>query len=238
MISYKKKTGFKQIATDNKIPIYLYPNLTTRSEVKGKDIFPSVDPKSERILVSGPSGAGKSTWVGEYGRLYRKKFPKRPIYVISSITKDASLDRLNPIRIDINFFNDPDVEIDPEETFTKSLVIYDDVDTICDSNLRKAVLAQRDFMLEQSRHYETHMIATTHILMNGQATRRLLNEGSKYVVFPNSNSFQITNFLKRYIGLQQRSIDRFINEDRDSRWKLISRDYPLYVISKKSVYAI
>jgi predicted AAA+ superfamily ATPase len=238
MISFKKKSGGKLIAMDGKIPIYLYQNEIKRSHVKTTNAFPAVDPKSDRILVSGPSGAGKSTWVGEYGRLYRKKFPNRSIFVVSSIEKDESLDRLKPIRIGMDSFGNPDGEIDPESTFTNSLVIFDDVDTICDNALRKEVLALRDFMLEQSRHYNTHLICTTHILMNGQATRRLLNEGSKYVVFPNSNAFQIANFLKRYIGLQTKSIDRFLNSDRESRWKMISRDYPLYVLSKHEIYAV
>lgn len=238
MITFKKKNGTKRIATDGDVPIFLNQNSTQISEVKGKDIFPDVDPKSERILVSGPSGAGKSTWVGRYAAKYKRKFPKRPIYLISSIQSDAVLDRLKPVRVDMEMFDNPDAELDPEESFTKSLVIFDDVDTICDRKLRNSVLALRDFMLEQSRHYQTHLICTTHILMNGQATRRILNEGSKYVLFPNSNSYQITNFLQRYIGLQKRSVDRFLNEDRGSRWKLISRDYPLYVISKHFVYAI
>lgn len=238
MISFKKKSNGKQIATDGKVPIYLYQNEIKRSRVNTTSAFPSVDPKSDRILVSGPSGAGKSTWVGEYGRKYKKKFPKRAVYVISSIANDAVLDKLKPIRIDMEMFSDPEIEIDPEETFTNSMVIFDDVDTICDNVLRKEVLSLRDFMLEQSRHYDTHLICTTHILMNGASTRRLLNEGSKYVVFPNSNAFQISNFLKRYIGLQSASIDRFINSDRESRWKMISRDYPLYVLSKHEIYAI
>jgi hypothetical protein len=135
-------------------------------------------------------------------------------------------------------FSDPEMELDPEETFTESMVIFDDVDTICDNALRKDVLALRDFMLEQSRHYDTHLICTTHILMNGASTRRLLNEGSKYVVFPNSNAYQISNFLKRYIGLQSGSIDKFLNSDRESRWKMISRDYPLYVLSRHEIYAV
>jgi predicted AAA+ superfamily ATPase len=238
MLSYKKKPGSRQIATDGKIPIYLYQNEIKRSRLQTKDAFPTVDPKSDRILVSGPSGAGKSTWVGEYGRRYKKKFPKRPVYVISSVSKDASLDKLKPIRIDMDAFSDPEMELDPEETFTESMVIFDDVDTICDNALRKDVLALRDFMLEQSRHYDTHLICTTHILMNGASTRRLLNEGSKYVVFPNSNAYQISNFLKRYIGLQSGSIDKFLNSDRESRWKMISRDYPLYVLSRHEIYAV
>ena len=238
MISFKKKKGAKRIATDGDVPIFLYPNSTQPSEVKGKNIFPDVDPKSERILVSGPSGAGKSTWVSKYAAKYKKKFPKRPIYLISSRDSDAVLDKLNPIRVDMDMFDDEDDEIDPEESFTKSLVIFDDIDTICDRPLRNSVLALRDFMLEQSRHYKTHLICTTHILMNGQQTRRLLNEGSKYVLFPNSNAHQISNFLQKYIGLQKRSVDRFLTEDRESRWKMISRDYPLYVVSTKSVYAV
>lgn len=238
MITFKKKNGTKRIATDKDVPIFLNQNSTQISEVKGSDIFPDVDPKSERILVSGPSGAGKSTWVSRYAAKYKRKFSKRPIYLISSIASDAVLDKLKPIRVDIDMFYDEEHEIDPEESFTKSLVIFDDVDTICDRKLRNKVLALRDFMLEQSRHYQTHLICTSHILMNGQQTRRLLNEGSKYVLFPNSNAHQISNFLQKYIGLQKRSVDRFLTEDRESRWKLISRDYPLYVISKHFVYAI
>jgi predicted AAA+ superfamily ATPase len=238
MISYKRKEGSIQIASDGKIPIFLDVNQTNKTTVQTTDAFPSVQENNDRILISGPSGAGKSTWVGNYIKLYKKKYPKRKVYLISSILQDDVIDKYKVIRIPLDLFIDEENEIDPEDTFTNSLVIFDDVDTICDNMLRKTIISLRDFMLEQSRHYDTHLLCTTHILMNGKETRRLLNEGSKYVLFPNSNTYQITNFLRKYIGLQQKSIDRFVNTDRSSRWKMISRDYPLYVVGKHEVYPI
>lgn len=121
--------------------------------------------------------------------------------------------------------------------FRNTFVLFDDVDTLQDSDIGKRVLDFRNFLLEQHRHFNIYLVCTTHILMNYQATKRLLNEAQKVVVFPKSgNVSQINQFLTRYVGFDKNAISEFINTDPTSRWKMVYKCYPNYVLSQHLVY--
>lgn len=117
--------------------------------------------------------------------------------------------------------------------FEHSLVLFDDVDTLQNDYIGTLVLKFRDFLLEQHRHFHIFLVATTHVLMNYQATKRLLNEAQKVVVFPRSgNVAQVNTFLSRYVGWSKKDIERFYERDPQSRWKLVHKNFPNYVLSQ------
>ena len=63
----------------------------------------------------------------QYVKEYKKLYPKRDVFVISSIEEDKSMDSLKPKRINVlnPDFIDDDIS---SEDFKDSLVIFDDVD--------------------------------------------------------------------------------------------------------------
>ena len=188
----------------------------------------------EKIYISAPSGSGKSTYAGNYIKQYKKMFPDDEIYLFSSIDEDKALDKYKPKRIlfDEDFIEDP---IKPDE-IEHSLCIFDDTDTIREKEIRNSINNLRDWLLEQGRHFNIRMLITSHILMNYQATRRILNEATCVVVFPKSGSgtYHIKQFLKIYCGMDKKQIDKILN--LNSRWVAIYRSYPQYVLYEKGVY--
>jgi len=121
--------------------------------------------------------------------------------------------------------------------YRNTFVLFDDVDTMQDSDMGKKVLDFRNFLLEQHRHFNIYLVCTTHILMNYVATKRLLNEAQKVVVFPKSgNISQVTQFLTRYVGFDKNEVQKFLKSDPSSRWKLVYKCYPNYVMSQHLIY--
>ena len=239
MFSHKRKKGARLVAHDEKEPIYLYEDAEKR-DLAGDDLFPSIPKDYDFVLIGGPSGSGKTVWASRYIKAYKKKYPKRCIYVISSINEDNALDRISGvIRLDLEeCFGDDDYEIEPE-SMQNSLVLFDDVDTLTSKKMRDNVLTFRDFLLEQGRHFNIHLVNTVHILLNYKATRRLLNESTKVIIFPKSGTaYQIKTFLQTYCGFMKEQITEFFKRDKKSRWKMISKTYPIYVMSQHEVYSV
>ena len=69
------------------------------------------DTTKERYIlyITGPSGSGKSTYTRKYLEQYVKKFKSRPIYLLSSLPSDESLDNIKPkrIKLDDSLHRDP-----------------------------------------------------------------------------------------------------------------------------------
>ena len=73
-----------------------------------------------------------------------------------------------------------------EEDNIVSIMLLDDVDTIENSGIRKAIKSFQNNMLECSRHYNTHLVITQHHLMNGWQSKTTLNEANIIVLFMNN----------------------------------------------------
>lgn len=217
---------------------FLYLNDTKgQNEIKIKDgILQPMPNKNvvEKIYITAPSGAGKSTFTGKWIGEYTKMFKDNEIFLFSSINHDRVLDKHDPCRIilDNDLLNDP---IEPEE-LQDSLVIFDDTDTIRDRNMKLFLENLRDHILEVGRHFNIRTLITSHLLSNYSSTRRILNEATGVVVFPKSGSgtYHIKNFLKTYCGFDKEQIKKFVN--LPSRWVMVYRSYPQYVIHEKGAY--
>lgn len=187
----------------------------------------------EKVYVTGISGAGKSHWSSRWLVEYFKMFKDDEYFLISTVDDDKVLDDLNPVRIPLN---DSILEIRPEE-LRNSVVMFDDTDSIRDKPLRKAVGAFRDNLLEIGRHFNTRMLITSHLVFNFHHTRRVLNEATSIVFFPGAGStYQIRRFLKVYAGLDPNQIKKILN--LPSRWVVLHRTYPNFVLYEKGVYML
>ncbi len=190
----------------------------------------------DNLFIAGASGSGKSTYTAKYAEEYQKMFPDNDIFLFSRVTEDEKLDNIeNLTRIVINDELVVD-SINPEE-LSNSLVIFDDIDTIKSGDIKKAIIALRQDILEIGRHPNIYCISTAHMLTNYKETRSLLNESNEVIFFPKSSgSKQIRYFLQSYAGMSVKEINKVF--DLKSRWVMLGKNYPQYILSEKVVYLV
>ena len=189
----------------------------------------------EKIYISGISGSGKSTFASNFIKEYKTVKRKNEFFVISNVDADDVLDKLKPIRIDLE--DEDSLSETRSDDFYDSIVLFDDTDTISNGMVRKFVQHLRDDILECGRHYNTTVVAVSHVLQNYQATRKLLNEATTVVFFPkvgsNNHNYK---FLKQHCLYDENTIRRLLN--LNSRWVALYRTHPNYVIYEKGVFLI
>lgn len=199
------------------------------------DVYPLPSSKRECVYIAGPSGSGKSTFAGQYARLYRNMFPKNKIYIFSRLTEDKALDKIpdvKRVKIDERFL---EVTMEPKD-MENSLVIFDDIDTIREDKIKKAVYALKNDLLETGRHQNVYVVITSHLINNFKQTRTILNESNKIVVFPNTNNYSIKYVAEKYCGMSKKQIVEMMK--LPTRWVCIHKDIPRHIIYQKGIYLL
>lgn len=198
--------------------------------------LPNVDTR-EILSINGPSGSGKSTFAANYVEVYNKLLPQLPIYLFSRKDNDPPLDKLNPIRvpIDENLINNP---IDVLTEFPGgAILIFDDVTTIYDDKLKKAVEKLMMDAMEVGRSAEVYLVITNHLVIPNEKkfARTIMNELQALTIFPKSGSSQqISYALKNYFGFNKQQIEKILN--LPSRWVTVYKTYPQCVVYEKGCY--
>jgi len=189
----------------------------------------------EKVYISGISGSGKSTFAANFIKEYLKIKKKNEFFVISNVAEDEVLDKLKPIRIDLE--DEEALSETRADDFYDSIVLFDDIDTISNSLVRRFVQNLRDTLLEEGRHYNATTVAVSHVLQNYAATRKLLNEATSVVFFPgygsNTHNYR---FLKNHCMYSDDTIRRLLN--LNSRWIALYRTSPNYVIYEKGLFIL
>jgi hypothetical protein len=221
--------------------IYLTPDDNkgdTKIDCKRDErIFPACDKtKRDVFYVAGSSGSGKSTFVAQYIYDYKKMFPRNKVYVFSRLNEDPVFDDLNVVRVPItDDIEDIDLEIDLRD----SLIVFDDIDTIQDKQVREMVYHVLNDALEAGRKLGIYICSTSH-LINGndrKNCRTILNECTSITVFPRSGcTHQISYALKNYFGISNQTLEKIMN--LPSRWVTIFKNYPTTVMHEKGVFLV
>lgn len=211
------------------------------------------------IYVSGPSNSGKSTFVSNFLKMYKEVYPDNPVFIFSAVPTDKAFKWLEEIdekaikklkkdeEYEKQFIRIPlddsflQLIEDGDEWTTDDLyhcaVIFDDIDVIPDRKIRSAVVKLRDQCLQIGRHTATTTICTSHLTCNHNATKVILAESTKIVLFPRSGSVnQIEYCLSKYCGLSKDQIKEFLNVP--SRWCMINKTYPQYIMGKDTCYLV
>jgi predicted AAA+ superfamily ATPase len=92
-------------------------------------LIPTQDKKAREVwYIAGPSGSGKSYIAKGLAQAYHDYFPDRPIYLVSKLSEDSTLDKLKFLeRLDPQkLVEDPISDLD---MLKDSMIIFDDVDT-------------------------------------------------------------------------------------------------------------
>jgi len=136
----------------------------------------SVDKTQERevLYISGMSGAGKSYYCKQYIEKYHKLYPKRPVYVFSSLSQCKTLDKLKYLKrikiMEPEFLNRNLTAHD----FKESLTIFDDIDVINKKIIKMKVYEIMNSILQIGRHTNTTALVTSHNATAGNDTKIIL----------------------------------------------------------------
>jgi hypothetical protein len=200
-------------------------------------LIPNPETERQILYVTGSSGSGKSYFTKKYCQEFVRVFPKRPIYLFSSIGDDTSVDDikgLKRIKLKSQEFFDEEFEIND---FKDCLVIFDDTDCITDKKLRTKVNGILGMILETGRHTNTYCIYTSHIATAGNDTKRILNEAHSITFFPKTAGGRTLKYLcESYLGLDKEEIKAVKN--LPSRWVCVMKTYPKVVISEKDIFLL
>lgn len=199
-------------------------------------LIPNPETERQILYITGSSGSGKSYFTRMYCNEFSKIFPKRPIYLFSSIGDDKSIDAIKALKR-IKFgkeFLEEEFEIND---FKDSLVIFDDTDCITDKKLRIKVNGILGMILETGRHTNTYCIYTSHLACAGVDTKRILNEAHSITFFPATAGGRTLRYLlDNYLGLDKKEILHI--KKLPSRWITVLKTYPKVVVSEKDIFLL
>ena len=191
------------------------------------------------IAVYGPSGVGKSHWVGKFMTEYRHKYKKDcDIYVFSSIIDDPAFVKANPtyIKIDDSVITDP-FSIQEFGLNKHNLVVFDDIESLNELHY-KAISEFRNKALECGRHQNISIVAIHHVIQANTATKKIQNECDISVVFPRCNFASIEKLLRNCYGFGKDDIAYVKELGKRSRYAIIKRSYPSYVLGEHDIRII
>lgn len=240
-----KADGFKIVATcdggDTKIGVVekdAVTNVVTEMKTTMKNQYRlAVDKNTERQIVycTAPSGSGKSYFTKQFIEDYKKAYPKRPVWIFSSLTEDPTLDKIKGLRrlkITEERFMNADLSA---KDFADSLCIFDDIDVISDKHIKHKVMKIFNSIAQIGRHFNVSVVFTSHNATSGQETKNILNESHAIVVFPKTAGNRTLKYLlDQYLGLDKHQIKRVKN--MNSRWVCICKSYPQAIITMDEVY--
>lgn len=201
---------------------------------------PTGDEMIEIDYIYGPNRSGKSFYAARYAQVWSNKFKDWPIYLFSRRETDKVLDdlkNLKRVKIDETLCTEPLTMDD----FEKSLVIFDDTDSIVDDKIKKTIQKLKDDIMETGRQKMIYVINTSHLGMNWKPTRTVLNEANSYTLFPRRGNYE-ANFkiLKDKIGIKPDIIRNIFSKNGISHmgkwgWITIYKDCPQYIIYENGV---
>jgi len=196
------------------------------------------DTNKERFIsyVVGASGSGKSYFASNLAKEYRALYPKNPIYLLSYLLDDSSIDRVKGIkRIPLNDeFLEETLEC---EDLKNCLTIWDDVDCITDKKMKLKLKELLTKILNTGRHTHTSLIYLSHIACNGVETKGILNEAHSITFFNATMGGRTKNYLlNNYLGLNKHQIEAI--DDVEGRAITILKTYPMVMISEKEIQLV
>lgn len=192
--------------------------------------------------IAGPSGSGKSTFVAGLVLRYKKLHADSPVIVFSrsDMRVDPAFAELVPYMsqalIGEELLKTP-VDITKLEPGT--VLIFDDIGTIHDDKLRKAVQKIIMDCAEVGRKFGIYMIVTSHLINPADRNfgRVMMNEMQFLTVFPGGGSAHAIEYvLKKYLGMNAKQIRRVL--DTTSRWVRFHTHAPRWAMEEKAAYIV
>jgi len=189
------------------------------------------DPQKRFIYyIAGASGSGKSYIAKHIAEQYQKQFKGRPVYLVSKLKEDETLDGMAEKPLRLNIEKIMATPLKDLESLRETLIIFDDYDTLTGKEA-KAVQQLIDDICIMGRHTVTSILILSHHLSNYKSTRLCLTEATHFVVYPQSTGAHALNyFLKTYVGMGPKEVQAIKNTG--SRWLCIHKNFPIYYVTE------
>ena len=210
-----------------------------------KPIYDSTKERTNHIVtLFASSGAGKSWMVNDL--LMRNpcvQHHKCPgIFLFSSVGEDDP--SYKPIRkfYQFQFFVKDPKDLDPEDTLIKSyedrsILIFDDINSIADRKIRNRVIHFRETCLEIARHRSLGIISTEHLFHARAKTQKLRNSSAYLCLYPRNSPKPIDHVLEHNFNLNRFERHALITKcKREGRANFLHIDYPGYLVNTKRVH--
>lgn len=214
--------------------LYYEIDLTNQPDSKIKPIHTITGRLS--AYFAGSAGSGKSSMMAEFIKSYKKLYPQRAVYIVSrtNYKQDPAFKDLKMIQLNIT---EPLDFV--KEGFGKCMFVFDDVSTFTDKDMQSNIFSLIKDLLEVARKNEISVLVSNHLINPNEKNlgRVIMNELDLLIIFPRGASrHHICYALSTYFGVTKSIINRICNSD--SRYAIISKTYPNYVLEDKHVYPL
>lgn len=221
------------------------PSECDEIEIGGKvkyQLAPRPLKEKERfvLFVAGESGAGKSHFTRDFAKYYHHMFPDNPIYLISYLEKDETLDEYDQVKRVKAFtvdFLDNCMKIDLED-LRDSLVIFDDIDSIHNKHVKDKIYGFLAKLLRVGRHQNISVIYSGHELYSEHNLKYILNESHTITWFPKFLNFKKSEYLlSEYFGLSKLQKEK-ISNIKDSRFITYMKGSDKIIMSEHDIFIL
>ena len=195
------------------------------------EIEPMMSKDLQTLYVSGPRRCGKSTIIGKI-----LTNTQAPVYCFSASTGDKTIENVigkRFKRVDCETLVDDPITSDQ---FENHVALFDDIDSFDDKEVNKAVIDLHDNLLKCGRHRckLLGVIRTNHAFFEAGKTKQSILHCDAVIAFPHSGGKgALIQFLLRHMHLNKKQIDKIL--DINSRWILLYRNSPTFVLSGKKI---
>lgn len=200
----------------------------------------SANRKNQILTMFGSSGCGKSWKVNDC--LIRNPAVLGnivpAIYIFSSVDEDPSYQSLRELYGPKFMHKDPR-DLEPSDlnvrTYDKkSILIFDDINSIGDKRIRQSVINFRNNLLEIARHKSLVVISTEHLFHNRVHTQKLRNSSAYMCLYPRNSKKALDDVLENAMNMNRyQRADLVKKLVREGRAQFIHMDNPPYIINTK-----
>jgi hypothetical protein len=221
-----------------------------RNEPEIQLIPPCTTDQRTAMYITGSSGSYKSTHASRFSVEWLACHPHGRIFLFSQKKSDKAYDsKIRPyvegngglIRVPINASflqkiqsSDDTSVLDP---YSHSLLIFDDIESILDPDLSRAIFHFKDLALNMGRSVGIDVISILHKALSGKLSKVEFNESTILMFFPWKNAREIRASLKTYCSFTPDEINRILDtETKSTEWLAIVK--PRIIVTKDYIKII
>ena len=218
--------------------------FTVRDKVFIRPIYDTTKDRTNHILTTfASSGAGKSWKINDMlmrnPAILNGTVPG--IFLFSSVGDDDPSYR--PIK---TFYHEKFKWMDPRDLQPeelnmrsyrpKSVLIFDDINSISDPTVRAQIVRFRNNCLEIARHQSLAIISSEHLYHNRAHTQKLRNSSAYLCLYPRNSPKPIDDVLENQFNYNRHQrVDLIKKLRREGRAQFIHCDDPPFLINSKRV---
>jgi hypothetical protein len=209
-----------------------------------KPVFDTMPDRTNFVtFVCGSSGAGKSYSVNDLlmrnPAIQSTTVPS--VHLFSSVgNSDPSYRPIRDYYGERFIYHDPrDLQsdaLDKRSYRPKSVIIFDDVNSISNKKIRARIVQFRENLLEIARHQSLVIICTEHLFHARNATQRLRNSAAYFILFPRNSVKPIDDVLDTSFTMSRHERSDLIKKlKQEGRSQFLRVDTPSYIINTKRI---